>query len=114
MGNEENYDSEDVIRMITSATSEINLRKYQLKVCEIMVAVLNMQLAMNKIPLTDTDKQIMEMYDKVMNSRNVEQAEAHFIGLADKFCNSLGLGDFDSLKSKFDSGMNPFTDQGDF
>lgn len=82
---------------------EIKLKSYQLHVCETIIAFLSTHLKFNNIPMSSTDKSIMEMYVKVLSSTNIEQAEAHFIGLADKFCQDLGLGDFESVKNKFHS-----------
>lgn len=94
-------DKNDITRIITTAAADIKLKDYQLKVCETVVMYLSQLLAQNNVAHTQVELDTMQMYHKVMNSDNAEQAEAHFVGLADKFCQQLGLGDFDSLSKKF-------------
>ena len=94
-------DENEAMRLVTSIASEMRLKQYQLKVCETVILYLSQLLAENNIPHTQVELDTMQMYHKVMNCDNAEQAEAHFVGLADKFCQQLGLGDFDSLSKKF-------------
>lgn len=90
-------------RAVNHVVASIKLKTYQLQVSETIIAFMGMHLQQNNIPMTSSDREIIEMYEKVMNSDNVEQAEAYFIGLADKFCNTLGFGDFESLKNNYSS-----------
>lgn len=102
-------------RAVNEVLSTIKLKSYQLQVSQTILMFMLMHLRKNEIPMSNCDRQVLDMYDKVMNSDNVEQAEAHFIGLADKFTQSLGLGDFESLKKNYHEFLkDDDTNMGDF
>lgn len=99
----------EIRSLLLEAASELGLLKYQLNVCQAIIGYISARLFVEKIPASDIDAKIMETYNKVMNAKSYEQAEAHFVGLADKICNEIGIGDFDSFKKSMDSflgGMN--------
>ena len=99
----------EVRSLLLEAASELALLKYQLGVSQAIVGYISARLFIEKVPASDIDAKIMETYNKVINAKSYEQAEAHFVSLADKICNEIGIGDFDSFKKSMDSflgGMN--------
>lgn len=108
-------DNPELRKALSQIIAEIKLRNYQIQICEFIIMFMSMHLNKNGIGMNDADKQVMDMFDKIMNSSNFEQAEAHFVGLADKFCNDLGLGDYETLKKNLSSlNENNTNEEGDF
>lgn len=89
--------------LLLEAASELSLLKYQLGIAQTIIGFLSVRLVAEKINMTEIDQKIMESYNKVMNSRSYEQAEAHFMSLADELSQKLGFTDFDSLKKNIGS-----------
>ena len=89
--------------LLLEAASELSLLKYQLGIAQTIIDFLSVRLVAENINCTNTDERIMEVYSKVMNAKSYEQAEAHFMSLADELSQSLGFMDFDSLKKNIGS-----------
>ena len=96
----------EIRSLLLEAASELGLLKYQLNVSQAIISYISARFSIENLPETDIDAKIMETYNKVMNAKTYEQAEAHFVSLADKICNEIGIGDFECFKKSMESFLD--------
>jgi len=94
-------DDTNLIRAANELICNLKLREYQLRISSIYISYLTNILIKNGVRPTEADLDVFEAVQKVYGSDNIEQAEAHFMTLADKFSENLGFTNFDEFKNQF-------------
>lgn len=96
-------------RAANELIATLKLREYQLRISNIYNLYLSSILSKSGISPTNSDQMVIDAVNKVYAASNLEQAEAHFHTLADKFSETLGFVSFDDFKNQFsnaDSSMS--------
>lgn len=94
-------DDTNLIRAANELICNLKLREYQLRISSIYISYLTNILIKNGVRPTEADLDVFEAVQKVYGSDNIEQAEAYFMTLADKFSENLGFTNFDEFKNQF-------------
>lgn len=108
----DNFNPEDISRMtpqeyigfvqrsLIDSCNSLKLLEYKMTIADTVIMYLTAKMDQNNVPMTDSDRNILDMYSKVSIANSYEIAEAHFMGVTDSFSKEAGFDSFDDLVGK--------------
>lgn len=97
-----NQPDEDFLKEVNMCLQQtmsiMKLQSLQLRISQVVVGYLCELNNINNIPCKEVDKNVIDTYHKVMNSKSFEYAEASYQSLQDACAKRMGFEDYESFE----------------